>query len=61
MTIAFPYGSSVDNSAQLGSLSLALRSITDANSTENDGDDDGTKRSSVNVIRFGVGTTTTPK
>jgi len=44
----------------LGSLSLALRSITDANAKDGD-DNDDTRRSSVNVIRFGVGTTTTPK
>jgi pilus assembly protein CpaB len=47
---------------KLGSISLALRSITDAQS---DGkavdDDDNSRRSSVNVIRFGVPTTTTPK
>ena len=48
-------------SQQLGTLSLALRSITDA---AGDKDDDGksdARRGSVNIIRFGVGTTTTPR
>jgi pilus assembly protein CpaB len=48
-------------SQQLGSLALALRSITDANSNDGENDDEGSRRSTVNVIRFGVGTTTTPK
>jgi pilus assembly protein CpaB len=47
-------------SQQLGSLSLALRSITDAT-----GDapqiDDNKRRTGVNVVRFGVSTMTTPK
>ena len=47
---------------KLGSISLALRSITDAQSADkDDSDDDNARRSSVNVIRFGVPTTTTPK
>src|SRR5665811_45179 len=47
-------------SQQLGTLSLALRSITDANRDEPQTDDN--KRSSgVNIVRFGVGTMTTPK
>jgi pilus assembly protein CpaB len=47
-------------SQQLGTLSLALRSITDATRDEPQTDDN--KRSSgVNVVRFGVGTMTTPK
>ncbi|MBV9556465.1 MAG: Flp pilus assembly protein CpaB [Pseudolabrys sp.] len=41
-------------SQQLGSLSLALRSITDANSKEGEDNDDG-RRTTVNIIRFGVG------
>ena len=44
---------------------LALRSITDAESTDKDKDADaeanGSRRTGVNVIRFGVSTTTTPK
>ena len=47
---------------KLGSISLALRSITDASSDDKNSDDDSNaKQSSVNVIRFGVTTATTPK
>jgi pilus assembly protein CpaB len=47
---------------KLGSISLALRSIADATTNGKDTeDDDNSRRSSVNVIRFGVPTTTTPK
>jgi pilus assembly protein CpaB len=46
-------------SQQLGTLSLALRSITDANAAESD--DDDSRHNTVNMIRFGVGITTTPK
>lgn len=48
---------------KLGSISLALRSITDASSDDktSDDDDNNSRRSSVNVIRFGVTTATTPK
>jgi pilus assembly protein CpaB len=47
---------------KLGSISLALRSITDAHAVEKDNsDEDSAHRSTVNVIRFGVPTTTTPK
>jgi len=46
----------------LGSISLALRSITDANSTDDDTNTDADKpRGGVNIIRFGVNTATTPK
>jgi pilus assembly protein CpaB len=46
----------------LGSISLALRSITDANSSDSDNDTDADKpRGGVNVVRFGVSTTATPK
>ena len=49
-------------SQQLGTLSLALRSITDASpdapKTENTR---GGRRTGVNVVRFGVGTMTSPK
>lgn len=44
----------------LGSLSLALRSITDTARDTPTTEDSG-KRGSVNVIRFGVTTTTTPR
>jgi pilus assembly protein CpaB len=44
----------------LGKLSLALRSITDAQKTEASNDDTNSgRRGSVNVIRFGVSTPTT--
>jgi pilus assembly protein CpaB len=47
---------------KLGSLSLALRSITDA-SNEGPKEDDTTNasRAGVHIIRFGVGTVVTPK
>jgi pilus assembly protein CpaB len=49
-------------SQQLGSLSLALRSIADASSdTPKTVDSPGTGRSGVNVVRFGVSTMTTAK
>lgn len=44
----------------MGSLSLALRSIADAAGGSKP-DDNAGKRSSVNVVRFGVSTTTTPR
>jgi pilus assembly protein CpaB len=50
-------------SQQLGTISLALRSITDANSagSESDTDQADARQGGVNVVRFGVSTTTTPK
>jgi pilus assembly protein CpaB len=49
-------------SRQLGTLSLALRSITDANQANPSGDDAAAKHGAgVNVVRFGVSTTTTTK
>lgn len=50
-------------SQQLGSLSLALRSITDASHDDAPTDDDKAsgRRNSVNIVRFGIGTTTTPR
>jgi pilus assembly protein CpaB len=48
-------------SRQLGSLSLALRSITDAQGDNSQDDDKGKRGSSVNIVRFGVSTTTTPR
>jgi pilus assembly protein CpaB len=45
---------------QAGTLSLALRSITDVNATSDIGDGRDTRRGqSVNVIRFGVSAPTT--
>ena len=46
---------------KLGTLSLALRSITDASRDSPKDDEPDAARTSVNVIRFGVGTTVTPK
>ena len=46
-------------SQQIGALSLSLRSITDA-SQQNEPTED-TKRTGVNIVRFGVGTMTTPR
>jgi pilus assembly protein CpaB len=49
-------------SQQIGTLSLSLRSITDASHDDAPTDtENSSKRNSVNVIRFGVSTTTTPK
>jgi len=44
---------------QLGTLSLALRSLADANKTANDEDDEHRRRSrrEINMVRFGVATT----
>jgi pilus assembly protein CpaB len=49
-------------SQQLGTLSLALRSITDATKDAPKTDESpNNRRNGVNVVRFGVGTMTTPK
>ena len=50
-------------SQQLGTLSLALRSITDAEheAPQSEDSDSGGRRRGVNVVRFGVGTMATPK
>jgi pilus assembly protein CpaB len=48
-------------SQTLGTLSLALRSITDAGGDKDDAGKSDARRGSVNIIRFGVGTTTTPR
>jgi pilus assembly protein CpaB len=49
-------------SQQVGSLSLALRSVTDATKTnEPAADDTSGKKNTINVIRFGVSTQSTPK
>ncbi|MFN3658756.1 MAG: Flp pilus assembly protein CpaB [Pseudolabrys sp.] len=45
----------------LGSLSLALRSITDASRDTTPEDDKPNARGGVNVVRFGVTTTVTPR
>ncbi len=49
-------------SRQLGTLSLALRSLVDFNSKDQpEAADEGGRRGSVNVVRFGVTTPTTTK
>jgi pilus assembly protein CpaB len=49
-------------SHQLGTLSLALRSITDSQSDKPKIEDEpDSRRNGVNVVRFGVSTVTTPK
>jgi pilus assembly protein CpaB len=47
-------------SQQLGLLSLALRSIADGSGEEQKGDESDTRRN-INIVRFGVKTTTTPR
>lgn len=46
---------------QMGSMSLALRSITDAAGDNSKPDENANGRASVNVVRFGISTTTTPR
>ena len=46
---------------QMGTLSLALRSIVDFDTKEVAVDDKANRRGGINVVRFGVSTTTTPK
>jgi pilus assembly protein CpaB len=45
----------------LGTLSLSLRSIADARQTARADDDRPNARTSVNVVRYGVSTTVTPR
>src|SRR4051812_20412016 len=47
-------------SRQLGTLSLALRSLADAGETTLP-DDGGAKKAGINMVRFGVTTVSTPK
>jgi pilus assembly protein CpaB len=46
---------------QMGTLSLALRSIVDFDTKEVAVDDKANRRDGINVVRFGVSTMTTPK
>jgi pilus assembly protein CpaB len=48
-------------SQQVGTLSLSLRSIVDGQQNTPSGDNDKGGHNAVNVVRFGVGTMTTPK
>jgi pilus assembly protein CpaB len=47
-------------SQQIGTLSLTLRSVTDASKSDVP-DDNKSKKSTINVVRFGVSTQQTPK
>ena len=47
-------------SRQLGTLSLALRSLLNSQSQTPEGGEDRTKRGSINTVRYGVSTLTTP-
>jgi pilus assembly protein CpaB len=46
-------------SQQIGALSLALRSIADGSNDSTS--DEADSRRSINIVRFGVRTTTTPR
>ena len=46
-------------SRQLGTLSLALRSIVDSNKDKPEATDEEPRRGSVNIVRFGVTTSST--
>jgi pilus assembly protein CpaB len=48
-------------SRQLGTLSLALRSLVDSDQDKPESSDEGGRRGSVNMVRFGVTSTTTMK
>ena len=50
---------SLARARQSGTLSLALRSLADAQAADVRSDERGNKRDSVNVVRYGVPTTTT--
>jgi pilus assembly protein CpaB len=46
---------------QVGTVSLALRSLVDEKKDGADSDDDKGSRQGINMVRFGVNSTTTPK
>ncbi|MGE0752027.1 MAG: Flp pilus assembly protein CpaB [Variibacter sp.] len=48
-------------SRHLGTLSLALRSLVDASRNEESTEDDRPARAGINMVRFGVTSTTVPK
>lgn len=48
-------------SQQVGTLALALRSIADGSQDEPASDDSDSSHRNVNIVRFGVRTTTTPR
>jgi pilus assembly protein CpaB len=45
-------------SRQLGTLSLALRSLVDSDKDKSESSDEGGRRGSINMVRFGVSTST---
>lgn len=47
-------------SRQLGTLSLALRSLADSDSSTPEADDDG-RNTGINIVRFGITSMTTPR
>jgi len=51
----------IELARQTGTLSLALRSITDIGKGKPDVDDNNNRKNSVNIVRFGVNTVTTPR
>ena len=55
-------GETLALSRQLGTLSLALRSLADAGDSAIPNEDERTgKKAGINTVRFGVSTVTTPK
>jgi pilus assembly protein CpaB len=52
---------SLAQARQAGTLSLALRSLVDANNNDTSIDEGGGKRDSVNIVRYGVPTTATTR
>jgi pilus assembly protein CpaB len=48
-------------SRQVGTLSLALRSLVDAATSGKEGVADNSARRSINIVRFGISTMTTPR
>jgi pilus assembly protein CpaB len=48
-------------SRQLGTLSLALRSLADAGDTTLPEDDKNSRKAGINMVRFGITTVSTPK
>ena len=62
LELSLPQAETLALSRQLGTLTLALRSLIDANAPAAQGDEGRpNKRRGINMVRFGVTTTTTPK
>ena len=58
-----PQAETLTQSRQLGTLSLALRSLADAGETALPNDDERAvgRRAGINTVRFGISTMSTPK